>query len=84
MATAIIKYDLSDEDDRMEFDRANKSLDMALVLWEVIYNQRKRMYRILEEDNESTDREYELVDKIFTSINELATEHNINIDTLVV
>jgi hypothetical protein len=35
MAQAILKYDLSDPDDRMEFERANKSLEMALVLWEL-------------------------------------------------
>jgi hypothetical protein len=83
MATALLKFDLTDSDDRMEFERVNKSLDMALMLWEVLYNEKKKAYRILEQDKHSTDKEYELVDKIFASINELAEEHNIKIDALI-
>lgn len=83
MAIALIKYDLSDQDDRMEFDRANKSLGMAMMLWELMYNYKKKFYRQLENDSESTDSDYELVDSIFKSIYELAEEHNIKIDELI-
>jgi hypothetical protein len=83
MAIALIKYDLSDQDDRMEFQRANKSFDMAMMLWELMYNYKKKFYRQLETDAESTDSEYELIDSIFKSIHELAEEHNINIDELI-
>ena len=84
MAIAIIKYDLADTDDRMEYDRANKSLDMANMLWEILHNSKKEFYRNIENDNNSTDREFELVDKIFARIWEIAEENNINIDTLIV
>ena len=83
MAQAILKYDLSDSDDRMEFERANKSLDMALVLWELQYNYRKKHHRQLEADNKATEREFDLIDAIFNDINELMNIQNINIDSLV-
>ena len=84
MAIALIKYDLSDTDDRMEYDRANKSLDMAIMLWEVLHNSKKQFYRNLENDESSTEREFELVDKVFARMWEIAEERNINIDSLIV
>jgi len=83
MAQAILKYDLSDSDDRMEFERATKSLEMALVLWELQYNYRKKYIRQVEADDKATEREYNLIDTIFNDILELITEHGINIDSLV-
>jgi len=83
MAKAILKYDLSDSDDRMEFERATKSLEMALVLWELQYNYRKKYIRQVEADGKATEREYELIDIIFNDVLELITEHGINIDSLV-
>lgn len=83
MAQAILKYDLSDSDDRMEFERATKSLEMALVLWELQYNYRKRYIRQVEADDKATEREYDLIDIIFNDVLELITEHGINIDSLV-
>ena len=43
MAKAILKFDLTDPDDRMEHKRAMQSLDMALALWQIMYNSRKEM-----------------------------------------
>jgi hypothetical protein len=83
MAQAILKYDLSDSDDKMEFERATKALDMALVLWELQYNYRKKHQRQLEADNKATEREFDLIDTIFDDINELINMTNINIDSLV-
>ena len=42
MAKAILEYDLKDADDLMEFTRANKSLDLSLCLWEIMYNTKKK------------------------------------------
>jgi hypothetical protein len=83
MAQAILKYDLSDSDDKMEFERANKSLEMAFVLWELIYNYRKKYIRQLEADDKATERDFDLIDIIFNDVLELITEHNINIDSLI-
>jgi hypothetical protein len=83
MAQAILKYDLSDSDDRMEFERATKALGMAYVLWELQYNYRKKHHRQLEADIKATEREFDLIDTIFNDILELITEHGINIDSLI-
>ena len=83
MAQAILKYDLSDSDDKMEFERATKSLDMALVLWELQHNYRKKHHRQLEADSKATEREFDLVDTIFNDIVELITANEINIDSLI-
>lgn len=83
MAQAILKYDLSDSDDRMEFERATKALDMALILWELQYNYKKKHIRQLEADTKATEREFDLIDTIFDDISELFVENAINIDSLI-
>jgi len=83
MAQAILKYDLSDSDDKMEFERATKSLGMAYVLWELQYNYRKKHHRQLEADIKATEREFDLIDTIFNDIVELITANEINIDSLI-
>jgi hypothetical protein len=42
MAKAQITFDLTNHDDRMDLARYNASLDMALFIWEVLYNGRRR------------------------------------------
>jgi len=42
MAKAILKYDLTDPDDRLEHLRAIKATDMALVIWDFVYNSKNR------------------------------------------
>ena len=71
---ARLTFDLSDPDDKMEFMRCVKSLDMALLLWDVLYNTKKKF----SENNE------DLLDDIFKHIWDLAQERGINIDELIV
>jgi hypothetical protein len=83
MAEAILKFNLSDPDDRVEFERTSKSLDMALSLWEFGYNTKKGFERELESDEKTTDREFELLDKVYQKFWDILNEHNINIDSIV-
>jgi len=83
MAIAILKYNLSDSDDKMEFERAIKSLDMAMMLWELMINGKKNLERQLEADENTTEREFDLVDKVWEHIWSLAKEHDINIENLL-
>jgi hypothetical protein len=53
MAKAILEYDLNDFDDQMAHKRAIKSTSMALALWEIIYNTKKRVENEIERDEES-------------------------------
>jgi len=46
---ATIKFDLSNEDERMAHLRCLKSTEMALILWEIDHN----FYRHLEFDGDS-------------------------------
>lgn len=81
MAKAILKYDLTDPDDRIEHLRALKSTDMALVIWDFVYNSRKGMeYQI---DKYHYDA-YTVLDKMLEIFSERLDEHGIVIDDLVV
>jgi hypothetical protein len=80
---ATLEFDTSNPDDKMELKRAMLSTDMAIVLHELLHNYRKRFTRELEADEKSTEREFEIVDKIFTSIWELCEESGINIDQII-
>jgi hypothetical protein len=76
MPKAIIKYDLSIPDDVIDFKRANKATDMAIVLWELQHNL-KREFEGSEEHNNET------LDIVFQRICELIDDHNINVDELI-
>lgn len=86
MAKAILEFDLTDGDDRMEHLRAIKSTSMALMIWHLVYNTKKEILRELEASdlNGSADHDYDLLDKVFEKIHELLDEHGIKIDDLIV
>jgi hypothetical protein len=83
MAKATIEYNLADSDDLIEFNRANKATDMALCIWHITYNLKKEIYRILENNPDSKDSDFELVDTIFSKIYENIDEHGIKIDDII-
>ena len=78
---AVLEYNLNDSDDAMSHLRAVKSLDMASVLWEVMYNFR----RDIEWDIESGKYkdQNELLDAIIEKINGYYDEHGVIIDELI-
>lgn len=82
MAKAILEYDLNDSDDEMAHLRAIKSLDMALVLWELTYNTKKSIHNQIE--FQEIKDPYEAVDKVFEKLWEEMNERGINLDQLVV
>lgn len=74
---AILEFDLQDRDDEMDHNRCLKALDMALVLWELVYNERKAF------TNYEDDERYKATNLIFDHINTLLTLRNINLDELI-
>ena len=66
---ASLIFDLDDSEDRMAHLRCVKSTDMANVLFEVVYNLRKRC----ENDDKN----------VFDAIYELMEDYGINIDELI-
>ena len=84
MATALLKYDLTDPDDQIEFNRACAALDLSVAVWEIVHNLKKRVERELESKESSTDQEFEVLDNVFAKIHELLNDRGINIDKLIV
>ena len=41
MSKAKLEFDLTDFDDKMEFERCIKSTDMCFVIFEMVYNMKK-------------------------------------------
>ena len=81
MSTATLTFDLSDADDRYEFNRATKALDMAMMLWDLKMNG----YRKFTKYNERQEAAYqEGIEEVFEYICELLKEHQINVEDLIV
>ena len=83
MPKAKLEFDLSDSDDKQAFDRTAKSTDMAMMLWDILLNDKKMFMRKLEADDKATDREFELVENIWKHLWEKASEYNIDIEKLI-
>ena len=81
MSTATLTFDLTDGDDRYEFNRITKARDMALMLWELEMNG----YRKFTKYNERQEAAYQQgIEEVFKYIRELLDEHQINVEDLVV
>jgi len=80
MATATLNFDLNDPDDNMAFMRCAKSTDMALALWEFANNTKKSFQRDLDE---SDDKSYELIDKVYERFWEILNDRGIKLDDLI-
>ena len=79
MAKAILEFDLNDPDDNMAHLRCVKSLDMAIVLFQLTSNLKKQ---IMHEIDHRELKDWEAVHLVFERIHELVNEHGINIDEL--
>lgn len=81
MSTATLTFDLSDSDDRFEFNRATKALDMAMALWEIDING----YRKFTKYNDRQEEAYqEGIEEVFEYIRELLREHQVDVEQLIV
>jgi len=78
---AQFNFDMDEPDDRMEHLRCLKSLDMALVLWELNCNSKKGFENKISVDSEMNA--YDVLDMIFDEFRSLLDEHDINVDKLV-
>lgn len=68
---AILKFDLTDSDDRMAHQRCIKSLDLALALWDINYNLYDRFRDLIELNPESDPADIlrEEINNIFEKYN---------------
>lgn len=86
MSKAKLEFDLTDLDDRMEFERSNKSTDMALVLWEMVYNSKKKLYYKFEDMLEKGEKPtvYDGVDSFLELLIDELNERGVMIDKLII
>jgi len=81
MSKAKLTFDLTDSDDRIEFNRATKALDMAMMLWELDMNG----YRKFTKYNDRQEDAYqEGIEEVFEYIRGLLREHQIDVEQLIV
>ena len=81
MSKATLTFDLSDGDDRMEFERMMKAKDMAMALWELDMNG----YRKFTKYNDRQEGAYQDgIEEVFEYIRELLKEHQIDVEQLIV
>ena len=82
---AILEYNLDDADDKMAHLRAVKSLDMAMALWEILYNLKKNMMYKVEHavENDKNMTPFDAVDMTFDLIWDTVKEEGIIIDELI-
>jgi len=71
---AILEFNLDEPDDRMAHLRCIKSTDMAIVLFDIVYNLRKEI------ENIDTDEKLNL---FYDKLNAIMEEQGINIDELI-
>lgn len=86
MATATLKYDLSNQDDVLEHTRAVRSTDMAMALWQFAYNNRKALEKKIDEqlrDDEKTTIAYETLHMVYKSFWAIMKDNDLNIDKLI-
>jgi hypothetical protein len=70
-------------EEQMEFNRANKSLDMACALFDIL-QLRKAMERRYSNYIDNTNNDvFDGIDAMAEGISKILEEHNINIDKLI-
>lgn len=72
--TATLSFNLDDADDRMAHLRAIQSTELAIALWHIMYNSKKKLQELYEED----------LDSIWEEFHEILIENNINLDKLII
>jgi hypothetical protein len=77
---ATFVFDMNDPEDMMDHKRMSNALGMALVLWEIKVNVKKKMEYILDTDNLSGQ---ETLDRVFEMIGELMEDQGLNMENLI-
>ena len=78
---AVIEFDLTDTEDNNRFKRCGKSLEMAIVIFEFLYNTRKELGRKLDASNNIDN--YETIELVYEKFRELLEKQHIDIDDLI-
>lgn len=82
MAKAILKYDISDPDENMDFKRAVKSFDMAMALWDIVQLRNKIENRFEAQDN-TNNGVFDGIDAMAEGIGDILDRYHIVVDELL-
>ena len=82
MAKAILKYDISDPDENVDFKRAVKSFDMAMALWDIVQLRNKIENRFEAQDNTNNDV-FDGIDAMAEGIGDILDWYHIVVDELL-
>ena len=82
MAKAILKYDISDPDENVDFKRAVKSFDMAMALWDIVQLRNKIENRFEAQDN-TNNGVFDGIDAMAEGIGDILDRYYIVVDELL-
>jgi hypothetical protein len=80
---ATFEFDMSDPEDEMDHKRMSNALGMALVLWELKNNVKRKMEDIIDSSDIQPLSGQDTLDKMFEIIDELMEDEGININNLI-
>jgi hypothetical protein len=87
MATATLKFDLYNFEDKLEFQRMTSANQMAFFIWDLMLNTKRKLTHEIENSDDDgkmiIEAKLEALDLIFQRINEIYDEHDIQIENLI-
>lgn len=81
---AKLEFDLNDLDDRIAHNRCVKATDMALALWQIRFNLRKKCENGVEFDLKEGATPYDGMELVLKELDEIFQEHNLIMDDLII
>ena len=82
MNQVTIKYDLDDFYEELAFERAIRSTDLALILWEILKNRKTAITNKINSANIELSA-HDGVEFVYDEIYELLRQYEIDIDKLI-
>lgn len=82
MNQVTIKYDLDDFYEELAFERAIRSTDLALILWEILKNRKTAITNKINSANVELSA-HDGAEFVYDEIYELLRQYEIDIDKLI-
>jgi len=80
---ATFEFDMNDPEDVMDHKRMSNALGMALVLWEIRHNVKRKIENIIDSSDIQPLSGQDTLNKVFELIDELMEDQGISIDHLI-
>ena len=80
---ATLEYNLNETDDIKSHLRAVNSLNMAIALWDITQIKRRLQNELEFNPEYQSLNKFEIVDLMSDKIQEILTDHSINLDDLM-